>query len=93
MADKDKDTVLVPPAGVHTPGTVAMGTTPLVEVPVDPQDEEKTKAAVKAAAEGNTVTGPEGVAHQESSGAALAPGEGKRRAEAASPAVEPPSKK
>ena len=95
MTDKDKDseTVLVPPAGIHTPGTVAMGGTPLVEVPADHTDEDKTRAALKAAAEGKTTDGPAGIAHQEASGPALPPGEGKRRAEAASPAVEPTAEK
>jgi hypothetical protein len=47
--------------------------------------------ALRAVAEGDLIDGTQGIAHQDAGGAALPPGEGERRAKAASPAVEPPS--
>lgn len=48
-------TVLVPPAGIHTPGAVALGgESPLVEVPVDGvRGYAQTRDALRARSEGN----------------------------------------
>ena len=69
------DTVLVPPEGIHTPGTVAFENPPvtnLVEVPVDAEaNPDLTKAALKARDDGNFVDVPAGTGVQHPSGAAL----------------------
>jgi hypothetical protein len=73
------DTVLVPPMGIHTPGTTAMpdgtlGTDgpPLVRVPADAAaDPDGVRQALKDRAEGNFVHGPGNVAHQHRDGSAM----------------------
>jgi hypothetical protein len=71
------DTVLVPPMGVHTPGRTAMpadATSPLVEAPADATaDPAAARRAVAAAAAGDFVEGPAGVAHQKRTGLAHTP--------------------
>lgn len=73
--DTEHDKVLVPPTGIHTPGTVAYeepGVVDLVEVPTDAlADREGTKAAIRAAREGSTTQVPAGTGVQEPTGAAL----------------------
>lgn len=69
------DTVLVPPAGIHTPGTVAYeepAVQHLIEVPADAsRDPQGTKDALKARADGDVVEVPAGVGVQKPSGAAM----------------------
>lgn len=71
----DHPKVLVPPAGIHTPGTVAYsepGVVDLVEVPADAlTDAEGVKAALKARESGDTTQVPAGTGVQAPSGAAL----------------------
>lgn len=73
--DEDVKKVLVPPAGIHTPGDVAMpadAVSPLVEVPEDAEgNPDAVKAALQARAAGQFVSAPASVAHQQSSGPAL----------------------
>jgi hypothetical protein len=71
--DTKHDTVLVPPAGIHTPGTVAFGDTPLVAVPVDGvADPDGTRAALKTVAEGGSdKTVPYGTGVQAPDGSAM----------------------
>lgn len=50
--DYKADTVLVPPAGVHTPGRTAYGDVDLVEVPVDAVADPEAAVAAHRAASG-----------------------------------------
>lgn len=73
---KDGDTVLVSPAGIHTPGRTAMGgETPYVEVPADATaDPDATRAAYEKAQRGeHDVTLPAGVIPQNADGSAMTP--------------------
>lgn len=71
--DYKSDPVLVPPAGVHTPGRTAYGDVNLVEVPADAvADPEAAKAAAKAARDGETAKSvPAGTGIQGHDGGAL----------------------
>ncbi len=86
-ADKGKDkgdTVLVSPAGVHTPGRTAMGgESPYIEAPADASaDPDAARAAYEKAQRGeHDVALPAGVIPQAPDGSALSP-------EAAQQAVE-----
>jgi hypothetical protein len=81
MADKttDKpDTVLVPPAGVHTPGRVALGDeSPYVEAPADAEanPEAAREAYLKAQRGEHDVALPAGVIPQNADGSAKTPAE------------------
>jgi hypothetical protein len=78
MADKssknESETVLVPPAGIHTPGTTAMGEeSPYIEVPAD-GDEDATRAAVEKAQSGDYDAAlPAGVIPVNQDGSAMTP--------------------
>jgi hypothetical protein len=68
------DTVLVSPAGIHTPGRTAMGgESPYVQVPADAAaDPEATRAAYEKAQRGeHDVTLPAGVIPQNPDGSAM----------------------
>lgn len=70
----DGDTVLVSPAGVHTPGRTAMGgETPYVEAPADAAgNPEAARAAYEKAQRGeHDVTLPAGVIPQNPDGSAM----------------------
>ena len=74
--DTEHGKVLVPPTGIHTPGTVAYdepGVVNLVEVPTDGvANREGTKAALRTVADGGSdAQAPAGTGVQSSSGAAL----------------------
>lgn len=71
--DAKHDTVLVPPAGVHTPGTTAYDDVNLVEAPVDAiADPEAARAAYKTAVEGGSdKTVPSGTGVQNHDGSAM----------------------
>jgi hypothetical protein len=75
--DKSTDTVLVPPAGVHTPGTSAHGEgQALVEAPADADDVEGAAKAYKAAQEGDfAATGVAGASTANPDGSARTPAE------------------
>jgi hypothetical protein len=81
MADTkktDTDTVLVSPAGVHTPGRTAMGDeSPYVEAPGDAlADPEAARAAYEKAQRGDyDETLPAGVIPQNPDGSAMTPAE------------------
>lgn len=70
-SDAKHDMVLVPPAGVHTPGTVAYGDVNLVAAPTDAvADPEGARAALKTATEGGadkTVPSGSGVQNRDGS--------------------------
>lgn len=73
-ARRDGDTVLVSPAGVHTPGTTAMGgETSYVEAPADAySDPDAASAAYDKAQSGEAdVTLPAGVIPQNPDGSAM----------------------
>jgi hypothetical protein len=76
MADKTNksETVLVPPAGIHTPGTTAMGgESPYIEVPAD-GDAEATREAVLKAQKGDYDAAlPAGVIPVNPDGSAMTP--------------------
>jgi hypothetical protein len=70
----DRETVLVPPAGVHTPGTTAMGgETAYVEAPADAaSDPAAARDAYERAQAGESdVTLPDGVIPQNADGSAM----------------------
>lgn len=74
--DTDHPKVLVPPTGIHTPGTVGYeepGVVNLVEVPADAvSDREGTKAALRQVAAGeSSVQVPPGTGVQSATGLAL----------------------
>lgn len=75
--DADKgDTVLVPPAGVHTPGTTAHGDgQPLVEAPADAfADPDAAAKAYQDAQAGKVAkVGPKELANQNADGSAMTP--------------------
>lgn len=78
MASKDDktETVLVPPAGIHTPGRTAIGDeSPFMEVPADAAgNPDATRAAVERAQAGNfDTTLPAGVVPQHPDGSAKTP--------------------
>lgn len=77
-ADSQSDPVLVPPAGVHTPGRVAYGDVDLIEAPADAvaDPEAATEAARKAklvqmTGDGADHTVPAGTGVQHHGGAAM----------------------
>jgi len=75
---KTDGTVLVPPDGVHTPGSTAHGDgQPLVEVPADAQaDPDATARAYRQAQSGTASrTGPSELANQNADGSAMTPAE------------------
>jgi hypothetical protein len=72
----EKNTVLVPPAGVHTPGTTAHGDgQPLVEAPADAfSDPDAAAKAYQDAQAGNFAKiGPKSLANQNADGSAMTP--------------------
>lgn len=71
--DTKHEKVMVPPTGVHTPGTVGYdANVDLVAVPVDAvADREGTKEALAAVAAGDTKQVPSGTGVQAPTGAAL----------------------
>lgn len=71
--DAKHDTVLVPPAGVHTPGTTAYDDVTLVAAPVDAvADPEGARAAYRTAVEGGSdKTVPSGTGVQNPDGSAM----------------------
>jgi hypothetical protein len=81
MADtknEKSDTVLVPPAGVHTPGRTAMGDeSPYVEAPADAaSDPDAAREAYEKAQRGDyDETLPAGVIPQNADGSAKTPAE------------------
>lgn len=75
---EDRGTVMVPPAGVHTPGSVLRSdlAQPFVEAPADAvADPDGTKQAMKDASEGRGREVPIGVGVQHRDGHALTPEE------------------
>jgi hypothetical protein len=83
--DHDAGTVMVPPAGVHTPGTPATdeARNELVKAPGDAlADPDATAKAMRDAREGNTAQVPAGTGVQHPDGHALTPEELDESAEA-----------
>jgi hypothetical protein len=71
-------TVLVPPAGVHTPGTTAHGDgQPLVEAPADAFSDPEAAAKAHQDAQAGKVAkvGPPELANQNADGSAMTPQE------------------
>lgn len=92
----ESGTVLVPPAGVHTPGRTAIGDeSPYVEAPADAvaDPEAAKRAAEKAAAGEYDATLPAGTVPQDSSGAALSPEAAEKAADQPTPAVDAKAEK
>jgi hypothetical protein len=90
-ASTPQPTVLVPPAGIHTPGTTitdaASSYQPLVEVPADAlADPEGVRKALRNVQGGNYVKGEPGAGHQHADGSALSAEEAQQRQKDAAPA-------
>lgn len=95
-AGHDAGEVLVPPAGVHTPGRVGIGEeSPYVKAPADAvADPQAAREALEKAQSGEAdVTLPAGSVPQDSTGAALSPEAAQKAAEQPSPAVDAKAEK